>query len=246
MIVTSHNEGWKITTQRSHGLLAAMLAFQFDIDLPNEIMVPALIAIAEHDDGIVETKEKKNLTEAGAPRHFLIADGAAKTDLKQYQNVMELATAKSQTNALLTSMHIDFIFSDHVNGKDKKTDSFLKDQEINRKELLNNLNFDKQLAKRLYRFVQWCDAFSLLICMDKIQSEGRKMEIAESPDGVINEVFYKEENVITVTPWPFKHDRFIVFYEYKIIEQLKFTSVEEFDQICNNTVPQRQEFVLTK
>ena len=98
----------------------------------------------------------------------------------------------------------------------------------------------------MYRFVQWCDAFSLLICMDKIQSEGRKMEIAESPDGVINEVFYKEENVITVTPWPFKNDRFIVFYEYKIIEQLKFTSVEEFDQICNTTVPKRQEFVLAK
>lgn len=246
MIVTSHNEGWKITTQRSHGLLAAMLAFQFEIDLPNEIMVPTLTAIAEHDDGVAETKERKNLTDAGAPRHFLVRDDSAKTDLKQYQNVMELATAKSQINALLTSMHLNFLFSDHVIGKDKKMDSFLKDQEKNRKELLHNLNFDNQFAKRLYRFVQWCDAFSLLICMDKIQPQGRKMEISESPDGLINQVFYKEDKVITVTPWPFKHDRFVVFYEYKIIEQLKFTSIEEFDQICNATVPQRQEFVLVK
>jgi len=246
MIVTSHNQGWKIITQRSHGLLAAMLAFQFEIDLPNEIIVPTLIAIAEHDDGVAETKERKNLTDAGAPRHFLVDDGAAKTDLKQYQNVMELATSKSQINALLTSMHLSFIFSDHVNGKDKLMDNFLKDQEKNRKQLLKNINFDNQFAEHLYRFVEWCDAFSLLICMDKIQPEGRKMEISESPDGVINQVFYKENNVITVTPWPFKQDRFIVFYEYKIIEQLKFTSVEEFDEICKTTVPQRQEFVLVK
>ncbi len=246
MIVTSHNEGWKITTQRSHGLLAAMLAFQFEIDVPNEIMVPTLIAIAEHDDGVAETKERKNLTDAGAPRHFLVHDGSAKTELKQYQNVMELATSKSQINALLTSMHLDFIFSDHVNGNDNKLDSFLKDQEKNRKELLKNLNFDNQFANRLYRFVQWCDAFSLLICMDKIQAEGRKMDVSESPDGVMNQVFYKEDNVITVTPWPFKPDRFTVFYEYKIIEQLKFTSIEEFNQIFNTTIPQRQEFVLAK
>ena len=82
--------------------------------------------------------------------------------------------------------------------------------------------------------------------MDKIQPEGRKMEISEGPDGVINQVFYKDENVITVTPCPFKKDNFTVFYEYKIIEQLKFTSVEEFDKVCKNTVPQRQEFLLVK
>jgi len=246
MIVTSHNDGWKISTQRSHGLLAAMLAFQFEIDLPNEIIVPTLITIADHEDGVAETKERKNITDAGAPRHFLVEDGSVKTELKQYQNVMELATSKSQINALLTSMHLDFIFSDHVYGADKKMDTFLKDQEKNRKELLKNLNFDNQSAKRLYRLVQWCDALSLLICMDKIQPEGRKMEISESPDGAINQVFYKDDNVITVTPWPFKQDSFNVFYEYKIIEQLKFASIEEFDQIFNTAVPQRQEFVLVK
>ena len=47
MIVISHQKGQKIIEQRSHGLLAAMLAFQYEIDLPNEIIVPTLIAIAE-------------------------------------------------------------------------------------------------------------------------------------------------------------------------------------------------------
>ena len=85
------------------------------------------------------------------------------------------------------------------------------------------------------------------LIQDRIETflYSKKQEELGGTDGEkkFNEVFYKEENVITVTPWPFKHDRFIVFYEYKIIEQLKFTSIEEFDQVCNATIPQRQEFV---
>lgn len=246
MIVASHNKGWKIINQRSHGLLAAMLAFQYDIDLPEDILVPTLIAIAEHDDGVAETKENKNLTQAGAPRHFLVSDQKSTTNLKQYFNVMEIATSKSQLNALLTSMHLDFIFSDRKKDEDKHLETFLKDQQKNRKEILKHLKIDKNYAERVYRFVEWCDAFSLLICMDKIQPEGRKMEISESPDGQMTQVSYKAENVITVEPWVFKKDTFKVFYEYKVIEQLQFKSIEEFDEVCCNTPVQRQEFTFSK
>lgn len=246
MIVASHIKGWKIINQRSHGLLAAMLAYEYDIDVPTDILVPTLIAIAEHDDGIAETQENKNLTQAGAPRHFLVSDESNKTDLKQQYNVMENATSKSQLNAFLTSMHIDFIFGDKTDGEDKKLDAYLKEQEVNRKNILKHLKIDKKYAERLYRFVEWCDAFSLLICMDKIQPEGRKMEISQCPDGNMNQTFYKAENVITVEPWVFKRDSFKVFYEYKIIEQLHFKSVEEFNEVCKNTAVQRQEFKFSK
>ncbi|OAB25672.1 Protein of unknown function [Flavobacterium fryxellicola] len=246
MIVESHQKGWKIINQRSHGLLAAMLAYQYDIDLPNEIMVPTLITIAEHDDGVAETLAIKNLTEAGAPRHFRVHDDSKKTDLKQYLNVMEMATSKCQLNALLTSLHINFIFGDTSDSEDKKLDTFLKEQEKNRKDILKHLDINKKYAERLYRFVQWCDAFSLLICMDKIQLEGRKMEIAKSPDGVMSQTFYKAKNEITVTPWVFKKDSFKVFYEYKIIEQLHFNSIQDFNEICERTPVQREEFLFSK
>ena len=82
--------------------------------------------------------------------------------------------------------------------------------------------------------------------MDKIQPEGRKMEISENPDGILNQTFYKSENVISVEPWPFKTKTFKVFYEYKIVEQLEFKSIEEFDAVCSNTKVRRQEFVLSK
>lgn len=246
MIVASHNKGWKIINQRSHGLLAAMLAFQYDIDLPNDIIVPTIIAIAEHDDGVAETSENKNLTEAGAPRHFLVSNESSETELKQYHNVMEMASAKSQLNALLTSMHINFIFKDKKLDEDKVLSDYLNEQQRNQKDILKNLKINKKYAERLYRFVEWCDAFSLLICMDKIQPDGRKMEISQSPDGEMNQTFYKAENVIAVEPWVFKEDTFTVFYEYKIVEQLRFSSVQEFDEVCKKTVVQRQEFTFSK
>jgi hypothetical protein len=192
------------------------------------------------------TAEAKNITDAGAPKHFLISGKSKKTDLKQQFNVMEIATSKSQLNALLTSLHINFIFGDNKTGEDKKLDAFLKEQKNTRKIILNHLNIDQKYANRLYRFVQWCDAFSLLICMDKIQPEGRKMEVSESPDGVVSQTFYKAEKEISVEPWVFKQDTFKVFYEFKIIEQLKFNSVAEFEAVCENTPVQREEFVFSK
>ncbi len=192
MIVLSNQKGWKIINQRSHALLAAMIAYQYNIDLPNDILVPTLIAIAEHDDGVAETREDKNLTDAGAPRNFTVGDSAKKADIKQKLNVMEMASAKSQLNALLTSRHIDFIYSDTDEASDKKLKKFLKDQAINRSNILKNLNINKDFAQRLYRFVEWCDAFSLLICLDRIQPEGRRMEISESPDSELNFLFRRK------------------------------------------------------
>ncbi|MFD2907943.1 DUF3891 family protein [Flavobacterium ardleyense] len=242
----SHQKGWKIINQRSHGLLAAMIGYQYAIDLPNDIMLPTLIAIAEHDDGVAETLQNKNLTDVGAPRHFLVDDQSNTVDLKQQFNVMEMATSKSQLNALLTSLHIEFLFGKNNDGSDKKLDAFLKEQERNRRAILKHLAIDDKYAKRLYHLVEWCDAFSLLICLDKIQPEGRKMEISESPDGEMNQTFYKAENVVGVEPWVFKSETFKVFYEYKIVEQLEFKSVEEFNEVCKNTPVQREEFTFSK
>jgi hypothetical protein len=246
MIVASHQKGWKIITQRSHGLLAAMIAYQYDIDLPNEIMVPTLIAIAEHDDGTDETNQDKNLTDARAPRHFKVSDASRKSDIKQQENVMEIAASKSVLNALLTSLHLKFLYGTGKDSANKQLVSFMKQQEKDRKEYLKHLDIDKKYVDRLYHFVEWCDAFSLLICQDKIQSDGKKMEVSLSPDGEINQAFYKADKEITVEPWPFKNNTFKVFYEFKILEQLKFNSVEEFNKICTETPVQREEFIFSK
>ena len=246
MIVQSHQNGWKIITQRSHGLLAAMLAYQYSIDLPVEILVPTLLATAEHDDGVIETMAPQNLTEKGAPRSFVVADGNDKTDLSPMLSLMEIATSKSELNGLLTSLHIKFLYDSPKRKSDKGLDNFLKDLEKYRTRVLKNLNINKRYADRLYRFLEWSDAFSLLICLDKIQIDGRKMEISKSPDDVMNMVYYKPNKEICVEPWPFKTTSFNVFYEYKIVEQLKFKSIEEFNEVYKLAKVQQETFILSK
>lgn len=246
MIVSSHQKGWKIITQRSHGLLAAMIAYQYDIDLPDEIMVPTLLAIAEHDDGVTETLAEQNLTDAGAPRSFTVSDGNSTTDLTPMRSLMEIANSKSQLNGLLASLHIKFLYDSDKRKTDKGLDSFLKDQEIFRKNVLKNLNINKKYADRLYSFLEWSDAFSLLICLDKIQHGGKKMEISLSPDGDMNRVHYKPNKEICVEPWPFKTSTFKVFYEYKILEQLQFNSVENFNEVCKAAQVQQEVFTFSK
>lgn len=246
MIVSSHQKGWKIITQRSHGLLATMIAYQYDIYLPVEIMVPVLVAIAEHDDGVTETLAQCNLTDAGAPQNFTVADGNTKTDITPLLSLIEIGNSKSQLNGLLSSLHLKFLNDSDKRKTDTGLDSFLKDQEHYQSTILKNLHIDKKFVKKLYRFLEWSDAFSLLICLDKIQHEGRKMEISKSPDGDMNTVHYKANKDICVEPWPFRSKSFNVFYEYKIIEQLQFNSIEDFDEACKAAKVEQAVFTLTK
>ena len=246
MIVSSHQKGWKIITQRSHGLLSAIIAYQYNIDLPVEIMVPVLLAIAEHDDGVTETLAHQNLTEAGAPRNFTVANGNSKTDIIPLLSLIEIGSSKSQLNGLLSSLHLKFLYDGDKRKTDKGLDDFLKDQELYRTTVLKNLQIDKQFADRLYRLLEWCDAFSLLICLDKIQNKGRKMEISKSPDGDMNTVHYKPNKDICVEPWPFKSSSFQVFYEYKILEQLQFKSIEAFNEVFKAAKVEHKVFTLLK
>ena len=246
MIVLSHQQGWKIITQRSHGLLAGMLAYEYDIDLPVEILLPTLVSIAEHDDGVMEMIAPQNLTDAGAPRSFVVADCNTKTDIIPMLSLMEIGKAKSRLNGLLTSLHLKFLYDNEKRNTDKGLDKFLKDLEKYRKRILKDLHIDKAITDRLYRFLEWSDAFSLLICLDKIQHEGRKMEISQSPDGIMNTVYYKPNKEICVEPWPFKSKSFKVFYEYKIIEQLQFKSMEEFNDVYKKAKVQQDTYTLSK
>jgi hypothetical protein len=147
MIVSSHQKGWKIITQRSHGLLAAMIAYQYKMDLPVEVMVPLLVAIAEHDDGVTETLATQNLTDAGAPRSFTVPDGNSHTNITPLRSLMEIGNAKSQLNGLLTSLHIQFLYDGDHRKTDKGLDDFLNEQEQYRNSVLKNLKLSKKRQK---------------------------------------------------------------------------------------------------
>jgi hypothetical protein len=49
-----------------------------------------------------------------------------------------------------------------------------------------------------------------------------------------------------VEPWPFKEASFKVFYEYKIVEQLQFDSIEAFNEVYTAAKVQEELFTFSK
>ncbi len=225
MIVKSIPSGWEVIYQRAHGLLAAKLAFYWKVAGRPPHFVETLLAIAEHDDGIPESRTPENLTKAGAPKDFQLPGRSA----EQYRNVMEIASSKSRWNALMTSMHTTFLYEDQK-YEDADIEEFVKEQHKFQKELLKEFKLSKKEAEMHYRFVEWCDALSLLLCMDKIQPEQRRMDISIGSDGTMYQIWQDEKQNLRVEPWPFEPDSFEVIVDYRELNQLQFKNAQELDK----------------
>ena len=225
MIVKSIPIGWEVIYQRAHGLLAAELAFHWKVAERPPYFMQTLLAIAEHDDGVPESRAPENLTEAGAPKHFKLLGRSA----QQYRNVMEISTAKSRWNALMTSMHTTFLYEDKK-YEDRDIEEFIQEQHVFQKKLFKDLEITKKEAERAYRFVEWCDALSLLLCMEQIQPEQRRMDVSVGPDGTMHQIWQDEKERLHVEPWPFEPDAFTVEVEYRELAQLQFKNADELDE----------------
>ncbi|MBB5283460.1 hypothetical protein HNQ92_001586 [Rhabdobacter roseus] len=224
MIVKAIPTGWEVIYQRAHGLLAAQLAHHWKWDEAPLYWTHTLLAIAEHDDGLAEAQSPHNLTEAGAPKHFMQLGYTP----EQYRNVMEIASSKSRWNALMTSMHLTFLYSN--TKEDKELLKFLEEQLEYQRVLLKGLNIQKHQAERMYYFVEWCDALSLLLCMDRVQPDQRKMEISQGPDGTFHQLWQGPTGELRVEPWPFKENKFVVDVEYRNLDQLQFESIKALSE----------------
>ncbi|GHB80871.1 DUF3891 family protein [Persicitalea jodogahamensis] len=224
MIVKSIPAGWEVIYQRAHGLLAAKLAFYWKVAERPPHFVETLLAIAEHDDGVPESRMPENLTEAGAPKHFQLLGRSA----EQYRSVMEISSSKSRWNALMTSLHTTFLYGDQK-LEDADIKEFVAEQKKLQTKITKELGLSRSEAEKHYRFVEWCDALSLLLCMDKVQPEQRRMDISTGPDKTMYQLWQDEKENLHVEPWPFEPDSFEVSVEYRELHQLKFTNSQELD-----------------
>jgi hypothetical protein len=223
MIVNYKENGWEVVTQRAHGLVAAQLAFQWKAKDRPERWVETLLAIAEHDDAENELDGENLLTEAGGPLNF-----SMKTfELSHCRKLSSLTLTKSRYIALLTSLHIEFLY-----GKEKKDNAearaFLQEQGRLQNNWLKELNMKKEQALRVYDLLEWCDAFSLLICKQEMQPEKRRTEISTGPDKKMYHLVQLSENTLSVDPWPFEATSFSVNHDYRLIEQIQFNSSAQF------------------
>ena len=72
------------------------------------------------------------------------------------------------------------------------------------------------------------------------------MDISKSPKDIMKTVHHKPNKEICVEPWPFKSKSFNVFYEYKIIVQLQFKSIDEFKSVYKKAKVRQDTFTLSR
>ena len=159
MIANYKEEGWQVITQRAHGLLAAQLAAQWrENDRPARWM-ETVLTIAEHDDAENELDGEELLTPTGGPLHFSMK----KFDLAHCRQLSALTITKSRYIALLTSLHMSFVYGEFART-DKAAKAFLEEQQQQQETWRKELGMTKEEVLRIYNLVEWCDAFSLLLC----------------------------------------------------------------------------------
>lgn len=223
MIVNYTQSGWEIILQCAHGNLAGQLAAQWKVAERPERWTETLLAVAEHDDAQTELEQDDLITENGGPVNFKM-----KTfELQHCRQMIDFSLSKSRYIALLTSMHINFL---HVKEalQNPEAKAFLQEQEKRRENWRNELKISVEEAEKTYALLEWCDAFSLLICQQLEQPEQRSIEISTGPNVQGNQLIQLDNETLTVKPWPFEAEEFTVRYDSRIIKQLSFANSGEF------------------
>lgn len=228
MIVNYKEEGWQIITQRAHGMLAAQIAMPWNLKQRSERWMETLLAIAEHDDAEVELDGENLLTNQGGPLNYDMKS----FELEHCDRLSKFSITKSRYIALLTSMHMEFLHK-----KEEKTNTqvrkFLDEQRKMQAAWRLELQLEEEAVKKIYSFLEWCDAFSLLLCQDKMQPEQRSVEISQGPDDIKYQLYCLDRNTLTIAPWPFEPSSFTVYFESRLLSQLQFKDTNEFREAFN-------------
>jgi hypothetical protein len=223
MIVNYTEKGWEIITQRAHGLLAAQIAMQWrKTDRPDR-WPETVLAIAEHDDATTELDSEDLLTQQGGPVNFKMK----KFELEHCVQLQNFSILKSRFNALLCSMHMTFLHQKEAetNPEVKK---YLNEQVHLQAKWRKELKISPKEANRVYGLMEWCDAFSLLLCQQEVQPESRMIDVSQGPDDKKYQLRQKPNGALSVEPWPFEPATFSLNVEFRIIEKLQFQNNDEF------------------
>jgi len=240
MIVNYGENGWQIISQRAHGLLAGEICFNWKKEGRPQRWLETILATAEHDDAFNEfDNDHILLNENGGPVNFKMR----KFEKAKCEVLLKQALTKSRYIALLTSRHIRFLYG---TSEDKSAKIYANGLKKIEKVWMEEIGITEKEISSAYSILEWCDAFSLLICQKLIQPENRKIEISSGPDELCYQLHAPQENILNVEPWPFETEQFEVRFESKTISQLKFKNVEEFRKILIKTPPEIHAYRICK
>ncbi|MBK6264042.1 DUF3891 family protein [Marivirga sp. S37H4] len=237
MIVNHTSSGWLIITQRSHALLSAQICAQWKKDKQPDRWIDTLMATAEHDDANNELEKQDILEENGTPKNYR----KNSFDKGYCDKLLNMAMTRGRYITLLISRHIQFLYGDERNAK-----SYCKGLQKLESSWLKEANCTRDEINKSYKLLEFCDAFSLLICENVIQPEERKIEISNGPDGKPYQVFLRKGEGLIVSPWPFEVENFTVYYETRLLQQLSFKSASVFKKAFHSVPVNMCKMLISK
>jgi hypothetical protein len=241
MIVTQTNTGWQIIHQQAHGLLAVQLAYYWQQEKRPVHWIETLVALTEHDDGQDPWADRNHLTTVGTPLPFQILEYS----VAQCRRLIDIGLEKSRWNALILSMHTSFLYEDK-RGDDAELDEFLDQQIANQREWRKLYKATKADVQYAYDFVQWCDALSLILCLNQIPPESRRLEISRGPDNVAYFLLQRSDGSLLIDPWPFNTPEFNVHVETAEVTQVVFANDADLYQAIQQGPIERKEWLFRK
>ncbi len=229
MIVNATQNGWEVIYHRAHALLAAQLGGQWRRKDAPPRLYETLAAISHHDD-LEKEWEEDNLTEAGAPKDFMLSSKAdVRAGIQKLADLAKNALYRGRWVALLISMHISRL-NEPSRGQFPELDKLLDEQLENQQRLRKGLGIKKEEVDAAYAFMQWCDRLSLILCQQELPDDERFLEISKGPEGQRYDIMQRSDNLVVVKPWPFQDDKFTVNVEACELSQVKFDSNTELTQ----------------
>lgn len=176
MIVNATPTGWEVIYHRSHALLAAQIAGQWQRKNAPARIYETLAAISHHDD-LEKEWEENNLTQAGAPMDFMMNKEAS---VEKLASLIKNARYRGRWVTLLISMHISRL-TEPKRGQSAELDAFLDEQIENQRRWREELGIEKDEVDAAYAFMQWCDRLSLILCQKELPADERFLEISKGP-----------------------------------------------------------------
>jgi len=237
MIVNYTEEGWEVITQRCHGLLAAQICVQWKTKERPKRWLETLAAVAEHDDVYNEFENDDLLNDAGGPVNF--KQSTFQQD--KCERLINMAITRSAYITLLIASHIHF-----VHGNDPAGKSFFAALKKREKGWYKVSGIQPDEVRNAYTLLQFCDAFSLLLCQNLVQPDQRKIEISEGPGHISYDLYTGENGELHVYPWPFEAESFIIIYESRQLTALTFPDSVTFQHALAGAAVRQHELVLMK
>lgn len=240
MIVRSTAEGWRIVFQSAHGLLAQSIATELNVADQLPFWQLTQTAIGIHDDGKQPCLRggRTYLTDAGAPRDFVLVPMESDDRRKDAESHIWEARKKHRWTGLLVSFHTDCLYREESVSTEMA--QFLDEEAMRRAIVLEDLNTTTDALQKAYDWMHWCDRLSLILAGGDVPAMQRRVEITTNSLGERYDLHQTKAGTLHVEPWPFRKPRFTVAIEVRTLTQLAFRDDEELNKaLCSAKVDER-------